>query len=503
MLPIVIDAMSWYPLEILADVEKTKRDLTVENKAYADRLKFGRPTERDFSHVTLYEETEDYLGVPRTYHPVLNAKAAFSRQEVLEDVCPLRGSKPWPLRRQPREHQLKPLEVLRANAEDGLLCMGCGKGKTVIALMHAAECGLKTLVIVDREFILEQWKREAWTTIAMAPGDIGHIQGKRVDVGNRVTVASAHTLARRDYGDEWYRQFGLIIFDEVHVAAAPSFEPLLKRFPGRRLGLSATPKRADGLDPVFTMHLGGDPVYTDLSRDQPSRWVFKRLPPLVSEKMLMGLFWRRAGRTLHTLLRDAEKNAVHAPRNYMLNRAAFETKVSESPEWQATIISDIRKAVEKGRSVLVLGSRTDQLEELGMQAQLQGIDAGVVIGSTKQKDRERHFRDRRVLLATDDLAAKALDVPRIDTLFLLFPSSNETFLQQACGRIDRLHEEKRKPLVVVYSHLYVPRFQRKEDEMVAAIRKIDKDASFNYVGYSQKSKVGQRSRLDVLLGVRR
>jgi superfamily II DNA or RNA helicase len=115
----------------------------------------------------------------------------------------------------------------------------------------------------------------------------------------------------------------------------------------------------------------------------------------------------------------------------------------------------------------------------------------------KTKDRKHVFQNNQVICATWQLASRALDLPRLDTLFLLFPTSDAEFLQQASGRIDdRAATGEKKPLVVTYCHKPL---DSREDwfaktgrgrrgatyEMIETLKIVDKEATIRFVNVEE------------------
>jgi superfamily II DNA or RNA helicase len=138
----------------------------------------------------------------------------------------------------------------------------------------------------------------------------------------------------------------------------------------------------------------------------------------------------------------------------------------------------LERACAKGRNIIVLGGRKEQLKLLAARMLELGHDADLVIGTTKKKARTEAF-NAQLIFATWQLASRALDIPRLDMLVLLFPTTDETFLKQAVGRTDRSELET---LVLTYSHNYNDTLKKREAEMVELVRRIDKKPTIKYVG---------------------
>lgn len=457
------------------DMHRLRAELTIENKSIVKQqaMRGGNADPR----TRLWTEAGGYVTVPRGYSiPFLpGLRPRYTHFDRTREVV----TGPWRFTRKLRDAQRAPAAALRRQAGDKLLCLGCGKGKTTLALEYAAERGLRTLVIVDRDFLLTQWTKEIEACGITDAASVGRVQGPKFRVGERITLAMVHTLAQKDFGEDFYDQFGLIIVDEAHVMAAPTFGTVIPRFRGERLVLTATPERVDGMHPVFMLHAGGlKPCYTDLSRDQSAAWVFAELPPLLSEREMERCQRRVYGRYRYRW-DPAARASVREPMT-MLNRAVYDTKAATSDAFNRIILAEIARSLEAGRHSLVLGSRVEQLELLAAACVEAGVDASVVTSHVKGKKRDAAFT-KQVLFVTSSIGNKALDVPRLDTLYMLFPNDDPGFVRQAVGRIDRALGEKRTPVVVVFSHAAVPSLRKKAAAMMELVRSIDPKAEVRRV----------------------
>ena len=143
----------------------------------------------------------------------------------------------------------------------GIICVPCGYGKTVIALNILARLKKKTLIVVHKGFLMNQWKERI--SFFLNDVNIGTIQGKTVDIINKdIVLGMLQSISMKDYPEYTFDDFGMVIFDECHHLSAEVFsQALAKVSPKYLLGLSATPKRKDGLSKVFKWYLG-DAVYT-------------------------------------------------------------------------------------------------------------------------------------------------------------------------------------------------------------------------------------------------
>ena len=452
------------------DLRRMEKDLRVWNKAVRTKVDLGRKlAKKDVEYVDLLEYRGDEISFPRGIQWREYLRPGTEVEVVREEFNPEPASLDF--KRTLREVQQKAADAAIAAGleKDHLLCLGCGQGKSSWGLWFAAQRGKKTLVVVDRDFIVDQWANETATCFGEEEREkLGRVQGQKWKVGPNITVAMIHTLSQNldRLTPEWCGQFGTIIFDEVHVLSAPSFSKTISRFKGVRLGLSATPTRVDGMDPIFRSHLSATPVFTYTKSRYNAEWYFKRTPHLVPpqevERKMMTASW------------------VNGRQVMMLNRPVYDTQACERGVFEEFILRDIRRLVTSGRCALVLGTRTEILERMSNACAAEGISSSFIIGRVKRKEREEGFQ-AQVIFATASLASKALDIPRLDTLILLFPSADEGFIRQAKGRIDRDYEGKKAPIVVTYVHP-VRSLEKKSEQMAAIARTVDRGAKVAWVG---------------------
>jgi len=171
--------------------------------------------------------------------------------------------------------QREALDALLA-ARGGILQLACGKGKTVIFLEAAARMQVPTLIVVDNTQLLSQWQKSI-STFLKVPGGVGLIQGPSNDWKKWVVMATYQTLAARamngEITEEMRQWFGLIGWDEAHHVNAPTFSRSADMFYGKRIGLTATPERDDGLHIIHEFNFGRV-FYRNLKQDLVPRISF-------------------------------------------------------------------------------------------------------------------------------------------------------------------------------------------------------------------------------------
>ena len=166
-----------------------------------------------------------------------------------------------------RDYQKKIVETYLKNVDDvkgggGSLEIPCGRGKTVMALKLIEQLQTKTLVIVHKSFLLDQWIERIEQFLPGAR--VGKIQGQIIDIENKdIVIGMLQSLSMKEYPQSMFKSFGFTIVDECHHISSEVFSrSLLKIVTKYVLGLSATMQRKDGLTRVFKMFLG-DIIYKE------------------------------------------------------------------------------------------------------------------------------------------------------------------------------------------------------------------------------------------------
>jgi len=369
--------------------------------------------------ISMYEETDTHLLVPREMFPYEDLP-----RPVVD--CVLDGD----------PYQFKSNITLRPNqagaweslnfARGGILNLGCGKGKTVLAMRKVVQIARATVVIIPNTGLMSQWEGEARNKLLLKPMDIGVIQQNRFEWDRPFVLASLQTLARRARDGaiprEMQEHFGLAIWDEVHHLSAPLFSLTAPLFLGQRLGLSATPNRSDGLESIYMAHLGKI-FHSDISNEITPRIYFHKLPtklemydPRILDRIgnfNVGKFWRTLGEDNH--------------RNKLM-------------------LLEIKKAMDMGRKVLALSHSKAHVEMLHKIVP----SAGLIDGEVPQRERQQILKKYPVVFATTQVAQEGLDAPMLDTIFFLTPFKEWNIVQQGVGRTLRAHEDKRHPVAVFF-----------------------------------------------------
>lgn len=308
----------------------------------------------------------------------------------------------------------------------GIICVPCGFGKTVLGLKLLVELCKQTIIIVHKEFLMDQWIERISQFIPDAK--VGKIQGKVVKVeGYDIVIAMLQSVSMRDYPEGTFDGFGFVIYDECHHLGAEIFSrSLIKVGCQYTLGLSATPDRADGLTKVFKWFLG-DIVFQIKKRDKED----------VKVKLI----------TYYSPEDSYSKEILNFKGQIIMPKMI--NSITEYSHRNDILIQEIRECFGEGRKTLVLSDRRNHLKEIkGRLDAIADIEitSGYYLGGLKQKEL-KEAETKNVMLGTFSMASEGFDCKELDTIILASPKSN---IEQAVGRILRKKKEDRilVPLII-------------------------------------------------------
>ena len=306
----------------------------------------------------------------------------------------------------------------------GVLCAPTAFGKTVTAAAIIARRGVNTLVLVHRTELLKQWQERLQAFLGVGKGVVGTIGGGKAKPTGMIDIAVMQSLSRQGDVNALVENYGQIVVDECHHVGAASFDAILKRTKARFvLGLTATPIRRDGQQPIIFMQCG------------PIRHTAAR--PVGAPHDLEVVPRSRFGR-------------IDLPTTAGI-QDVFRHLANDLARTEA-IAAEAAAAFEQGRKVLVLTERTENLEAIrqALIAQAQAPAPFVLHGRMSKKQRAALITELealppgapRILLATGKLVGEGFDHPPLDTLVLAMPVSWKGTLQQYAGRLHRQHASK-------------------------------------------------------------
>lgn len=284
----------------------------------------------------------------------------------------------------------------------GVLSLDVGLGKTVCALALAARMKRRTMIVVHKGFLADQWIERIGQ---FCPGaTIGRIQQDTFEIEKDFVIAMIQTLCVRPWPPGAFDSVGLLVVDEAHHIAAEAFsQSMFLLRPRYTLGLTATPERKDGLTRVLYWFLG--PEFFRLQRTSQEQVTVHRIPFTCS----------------------AFRDPPPVTNFGKLNFAELINVLTRLPERNALLVETVTKS--PGKHILVLTDR----REHAMWLHEHLANSALYLGGMKQEALEKSSR-ARIVVGTFSLAQEGLDIPTLDTIFLATPHSD---VKQAIGRIMR------------------------------------------------------------------
>ncbi|MBM7691302.1 hypothetical protein JOC77_000707 [Peribacillus deserti] len=208
-------------------------------------------------NITCFEETEKFLVLPRgCKEDLINLMNDYSIEYDFEENTNSGVKTSIAFSGKLRSEQEQAVQKLLENPI-GILSATTEFGKTVIAAALIAKRNINTLIIVHRNQLIDQWKSSLSMFLNMDEKDIGQVGGGKNKQSNIIDIATIQSLNYKGEIKDQITQYGQIIVDECHHISAYSFERVLKKADAKYVhGLTATPYRKDGLQPIMTMQLG-------------------------------------------------------------------------------------------------------------------------------------------------------------------------------------------------------------------------------------------------------
>jgi hypothetical protein len=291
------------------------------------------------------------------------------------------------------------------DAGHGVLSLPCGFGKTTVSLAIACKLGYRTMIIVHKEFLANQWEERIKQ---FCPGaTIGRVQQNKKDVECDFVIAMLQSLSLKEYTFGDFDSIGTLIVDEAHHICAKVFsQSLFKMCPRHIFGLSATPNRKDGLTKVLHWFMG--PTFFAVEREnQQDVEVF----PIEFECQRF-------------------RDPPPCTRFGKLSLSTMITELTENRERNSMLVGLISRIAKSTRQILVL---SDRRQHCMMLHQCFPKRSGLYMGGMKEADLAESST-KKIIFATFSQAHEGLDIPSLDTVILATPKSD---IVQSIGRIMR------------------------------------------------------------------
>ena len=352
-----------------------------------------------------------------------------------------------------REEQLEAINALLPYT-NGILHATTAFGKTVTAAAIIARKKVNTLILVHSKALLKQWhdRLTEFLNIDYPKHEEKNKRGRRKvfsplgcfdSSGNTlhgiIDIALIQSCLDEDGVKPFVQDYGMVIVDECHHVSSITFEQVLMSIKAHTIyGLTATPIRKDGHQPIIFMQCGPIRFSTDV-KSQIAKQSFDRF----------------------LIPRFTSYNSILEDR---LSIATLYKYLSEDEIRNNLIVEDICKAVNTGRTPIILTNRTAHVSVLAekLKATIKNVISLTGAGTTREK-REAMQRlqtipdsEQLVIVATGKYIGEGFDYPRLDTLFLALPISWKGLLTQYAGRLHREYEGKKDVRIYDYIDIHEP-----------------------------------------------
>ena len=352
-----------------------------------------------------------------------------------------------------RDNQQEAVNVLASNS-NGVLSATTAFGKTVTAIGLIAKHGVNTLVLVHTKALLDQWVKalEQFLTIDTIPEENERKRKRRKPLspigtlsstGNKlhgiIDIALMQSCISDNEVKTFVKEYGMVIADECHHVSAVNFEQILKTVNARYVyGLTATPIRKDGHQPIIFMQCG--PIrYSADAKAQMLSQSFERLlvPRFTPFRPIVGSD---------------------------LSYTKVAQQLAEDEYRNLFIVKDVIEVLKEGRSPIILTSRTSHVSILAELLKPHCPNVITLIGSESTKDKRQKMEhlqsipssEQLVIVATGKYVGEGFDYARLDTLFLASPVAWKGIVAQYAGRLHREYEGKQDVQIYDYIDIRVP-----------------------------------------------
>ena len=453
---IIRSNMLYIPLNQLSSkvLNHLKRIASFRNPEFYSKQALRLSTYQTPRIISCADIDDEYLALPRGCE---DAVIALLREKDvpyrIEDKC--NHGKPISVQFNGvlRDNQQEAVNVLASNS-NGVLSATTAFGKTVTAIGLIAKHGVNTLVLVHTKALLDQWVKalEQFLTIDTIPEENERKRKRRKPLspigtlsstGNKlhgiIDIALMQSCISDNEVKTFVKEYGMVIADECHHVSAVNFEQILKTVNARYVyGLTATPIRKDGHQPIIFMQCG--PIrYSADAKAQMLSQSFERLlvPRFTPFRPIVGSD---------------------------LSYTKVAQQLAEDEYRNLFIVKDVIEVLKEGRSPIILTSRTSHVATLAELLKPHCPNVITLIGSESTKDKRQKMEhlqsipssEQLVIVATGKYVGEGFDYARLDMLFLVSPVAWKGIVAQYAGRLHREYEGKQDVQIYDYIDIRVP-----------------------------------------------
>ena len=398
--------------------------------------------------------TDEYLAMPRGCEDAI-IDMLYSLKIDYEIVNNTNHGKPIGVtfKGKERDEQLDAINALMPYS-NGVLSATTAFGKTVTAAVLIARRKTNTLILVHSKALLMQWheRLSEFLDIDFTEEEISKKRGRKkafspvgcLDSTSNtlhgvIDIALMQSCFENDEVKPFVKEYGMVIVDECHHVSSITFENVLKHVTAHYVyGLTATPIRKDGLQPIIFMQCGPIRFFAD-AKAQIQKQSFQRY--------LVPRF------TSYRPVTDDKQSFT-----------ALSQSLAESEIRNNLIIEDVLNVVAAGRTPIILTARTSHVELLAEMLKQHVANIIQLTGEGTAKNRRETLQKLQdipkdaplVIVATGKYVGEGFDYPRLDTLFLALPISWKGLVAQYAGRLHRENEGKKDVRIYDYIDIHEP-----------------------------------------------
>ena len=370
--------------------------------------------------------------------------------------------------------RLKMDVIMEAKYDNGILHAATAFGKTVVGSAIIAQKKINTLIILESSALIEQWKEalekflninEGLPTYETKTGRvrkrkslIGTLQGAHDSMTGIIDIAMAGSLCKKGKYHKMMNEYGLVLIDECHHSASETIANVLKEVKAKYVyGVTATPKRGDGLEKINYMLIG--PIRYSYTTKEKAK-----------EQGIQHLVYPRFTRTVPP--RGVITDKMHPNEAYEI--------IHNNDVRDEQIIEDVKNCVAAGRTPVVLSRYKDHSEKFYERLKNYADHVFLMTGNNSKKEHRKileqmHQVDKNeslILIATGSLVGEGFDFPRLDTLFMATPVSFRGVVEQYAGRLNRDYAGKENVIIYDYVDNHIPMFNNMYMKRLKAYKQI-------------------------------
>ena len=374
---------------------------------------------------SIFRETQNEVLLPRFYGIENFGMPNYSELNRGMGLLPENATFAKPLRDYQEEIVAKYMHHVGDSGGGGILEVFCGGGKTIIALKIISLLKRKALIMVHKEFLLNQWMERIQEFLPNCR--VGRIQAQKLDINDKdIVIGMVQTLYARRFSHDVYSQFGITVVDEVHRVGSEEFsKALFRSVTHYMLGISATVNRSDKLTKLLYMFIGPK-IYgeTRVSDEAVTVRAIEYSAPGDDEFSTLEVDYK--GNTKYSTM--IKKLCSYSPRSEFIVR----------------VLKDLLIENSKGQ-VMVLAHNKNLLKYLHDRIVEDGeYTVGYYVGGMKE-EQLKETEHKQIIIATYAMAAEALDIKTLSRLVMATPKTDIT---QPVGRILRTKHDDVKPIIV-------------------------------------------------------